>query len=63
MSGTKPLMTDYSIHQQVYRPTETEANMKHNKPLKPPRGKLEDRADKLEKGVGGFLKKLEKKIG
>ena len=54
------------MHQQVYRPTESEANTKHNKPIKqakPPRGKLEDRAEQLEKGVGSFLKKLEKKIG
>ena len=27
------------------------------------KGKLEARANKLEKGVGGFLKKLEKKYG
>ena len=30
---------------------------------KGPRGKLEDRADKLERGVGSIFKKLEKKIG
>lgn len=66
MSGAKPLMSDYSMHQQVYRPTENEASIKHNNPIKqmkPPRGKLEERAGQLEKGVGGFLKKLEKKIG
>jgi hypothetical protein len=62
VSNTKPLMTDYSIHQQVYIPTENEAKMKHNKPLKPPRGKLEERAELAEKGVNGLLKKLEKKI-
>jgi hypothetical protein len=62
MSGTKPLMNDYSIHQQVYRPTETEANMKHNKPLK--KGtRLEAAGGAVENRVGGFLKKLEKKIG
>ena len=63
MSGTKPLMDDYSIHQQLYRPTENEANMKHNKPLKPPRGRLEAGAGAVENRVSGFLKKLEKKIG
>jgi hypothetical protein len=63
-SNTKPLMTDYSIHSQVYRPTENEAD-KHRKQREqaPPRGKLEQRAGSLEKGVTGFLKKLEKKIG
>jgi hypothetical protein len=62
LSGTKPWQTDYSVHQQVYRPTENEATIKQ-KPAKPPRGKLEERAGHLEKGVSGFLKKLEKKIG
>ncbi|TAQ91116.1 hypothetical protein B7494_g558 [Chlorociboria aeruginascens] len=62
VSGTQPLMTDYSIHQQVYRPTEGEATAKV-KPAKAPRGKLEERAGQLERGVGGFLKKLEKRIG
>lgn len=70
VSSTQPLMTDYSIHQQVYRPTESEAT--HGKApkaaktpatTKGPRGKLEDRADKLERGVGSLFKKLEKKIG
>jgi hypothetical protein len=58
----KPLMTDYSIHQQLYRPTEGESAIK-NKPTKPPAGKLEAKAGQLEKGVSGFLKKLEKRIG
>jgi hypothetical protein len=61
-SSTKPLMNDYSIHQQVYRPTEIEANMKYNKPLK--KGtRLEAGAGAVETRVSGFLKKLEKKIG
>lgn len=64
LSHTQPLGGDYSIHQQVYRPTEGEAAVKHNSgKTKPPRGKLEERAGQLEKGVGGLLKKLEKKIG
>jgi hypothetical protein len=57
-----PSANDYSIHHQVYRPTEGEAAVKY-KPAKEPRGKLEDSAVKLEKGVTGLLKKLEKKIG
>lgn len=55
-------MTDYSIHSQVYRPTEGEYKVK-SKPAKPPAGKLEARAGQVEKGVNGLLKKLEKKIG
>jgi hypothetical protein len=58
----QPAATDYSIHQQVYRPTEGEAAHKF-KPVKEPSGKLEANAMKLEKGVTGFLKKLEKKYG
>ena len=57
-----PSANEYSIHHQVYRPTEGEAAVKY-KPGKDPRGKLEDSAVKLEKGVTGFLKKLEKKYG
>jgi hypothetical protein len=56
-----PSANDYNIHHQIYRPTEDEAAVKH-KPMKPPSGKLEDGAQKLEKGVTSFLKKLEKKI-
>lgn len=64
LSGTQPLSTDYSIHQQVYRPTENESSTKHNeKPAKAPSGKLEQRAGQLERGMTGLLKKLEKKIG
>jgi hypothetical protein len=63
ISNTQPLMTDYSIHQQVYRPTEDEAAHHRGKAAKPPKGKLEARAGQLEKGVGSLLKKLEKKIG
>ncbi|KUJ18872.1 uncharacterized protein LY89DRAFT_696299 [Mollisia scopiformis] len=63
-SNTKPLMTDYSIHQQVYRPTDTEAKgHSKGKELAPPRGKLEAGAGSLERSVTGLLKKLEKKIG
>lgn len=52
---------DYSIHQQVYRPTEFEAKAKIHAPAKEPKGKLEEKADKAEKRVTGFLKKIEKK--
>jgi hypothetical protein len=61
-SGTQPIMSDYSIHQQVYRPTEYESASKH-KPVKPPSRKIEARAGQVETKVNGLLKKLEKKIG
>jgi hypothetical protein len=53
---------EYAIHQQLYRPTEGEHAVKY-KPGKPARGKLEDGAQILEKGVSSLLKKVEKKIG
>jgi hypothetical protein len=62
LSNTRPMMTDYSIHQQIYRPTEGEAKTKA-KPAKAPAGKLEARAGKVEHGVNSFLKRLEKKVG
>ncbi|KAF2756278.1 hypothetical protein EJ05DRAFT_488058 [Pseudovirgaria hyperparasitica] len=59
MSSSDP----YAVHQQAYRPTENEAA--HHKPpaqagQKP--GRFETGAKKFEKGVGGFLKKLDKKF-
>ena len=58
-------MNDYSIHQQVYRPTESEVGMRHNEPKKPLRKgtRVEASAGAVEKSVNGFLKKLEKKMG
>ncbi|MCJ1471891.1 hypothetical protein MMC13_000532 [Lambiella insularis] len=59
---------DYSIHSQVYRPTEDEASShgKHRPsgagPGQQP-GKLEARAERAEKGVNRFLRKLENKLG
>lgn len=68
--------SDYSIHQQVYRPTEVEAKLKRkgsgrgkkndekkDGKDKGPRGRLEDNAGRLEKSVTGILKKFEKKYG
>ena len=63
LSNTQPLANDYSIHQQVYRPTEDEAARHLPKASKPPKGKLEARAGQVEKGVGSLFRKLEKKIG
>ncbi len=53
---------NYSVHQQLYRPTEGEASVKYTD-KKEPRGKLEENAGRLERGVTGMLKKFEKKFG
>ncbi|KAI9885451.1 MAG: hypothetical protein M1823_002757 [Watsoniomyces obsoletus] len=51
-----------SIHSQVYQPTQVEAGS--YKPAAPAgQGRLTAGTAKLEKGVGRFLKKVEKKIG
>jgi hypothetical protein len=61
--------SQYDIHNQVYRPTETEVNKPTKKPsIKPydggyQTGKLEQKAEKVEKGMNSFLKRLEKKLG
>jgi len=63
----------YDVHSQVYRPTEAEATKPTRKASTKPSdkpfdggyqsGKLEQRADRVEKGVNKYLKKLEKKLG
>jgi hypothetical protein len=65
ISNTQPLSNDYSIHSQVYRPTEFESAHGHKpgKAAKPPSGKLEAKAVRAEKGMNSVLKRLEKKIG
>jgi hypothetical protein len=61
--------SQYDIHNQVYRPTEAEVNKPTRKSsIKPydggyQTGKLEQKAEKVEKGVNSFLKRLEKKLG
>jgi hypothetical protein len=61
--------SQYDIHNQVYRPTEAEVKKPTKKPsIKPydggyQTGKIEQKAEKVEKGVNSFLKKLEKKLG
>ncbi|KAI2638635.1 hypothetical protein GGS21DRAFT_509268 [Xylaria nigripes] len=55
---------DYSIHQQLYRPTESEHTAKHGyKPKADGQSKLGQNAERLERGVTGMLKKFEKKFG
>ncbi|RDA89610.1 hypothetical protein CP533_1474 [Ophiocordyceps camponoti-saundersi (nom. inval.)] len=53
---------DYSIHTQAYQPTASE--MHHlQQSKKEPKGRLEEHAGRLERGVSGMLKKFEKKFG
>ncbi|KAI0107747.1 hypothetical protein GGR51DRAFT_140498 [Nemania sp. FL0031] len=55
--------SEYSIHQQVYRPTEQEHAAKYAeyKPKAETTSKLGQGAERLERGVTGMLKKFEKK--
>lgn len=54
--------SEYAIHQQAYRPTEGETVSKYV-PKKEVRGRLEDNAGRVERGVTGMLKKFERKFG
>lgn len=57
--GTDP----YAMHQQLYRPTEQEASVhEHTAPGQQRNSNMGRRAEKVEKGVGKFLKKLDKKF-
>ena len=54
----------YDIHSQVYRPTESEHHAHHHKPSRSSsQGHKPSQTEKIERGVGKFLKKIEKKIG
>jgi hypothetical protein len=55
----------YDIHSQVYRPTEVEHKTHHhNKPSKSSNSdRKPSRIEKVEKGFGSFLKKVDKKLG
>lgn len=62
---SRPAGSDFSVHQQVYRPTESEA-LGAQFPQgqgREPRGKLEENAGRLERGMTGMFKKFEKKFG
>lgn len=58
---------EYDVHSQAYRPTESEAQRhKHRKASEntgQQPGKLEQKAEKVEKGINRLFKKVEKKIG
>lgn len=57
---------DYSIHQQFYRPTESDFDAGSTTQYHPKietSGRLEANAGRLERGISGVLKKFEKKFG
>ncbi|SZE99309.1 unnamed protein product [Blumeria hordei] len=56
-------VSENSLNQRAYRPAEHDSTPKSAKPLRSPGWKLEERAAKLERGVGSLFRKLEKKIG
>lgn len=63
-SSTGAAQDPYATHQQLYRPTEQEASTVDHLPAGAPGAKsnIGKRAEKVEKGVGKFLKKLDKKF-
>ncbi|KAH6885950.1 hypothetical protein B0T10DRAFT_408803 [Thelonectria olida] len=64
--ANNPGYPDYGIHQQVYRPSQAELAKYEKNPYQPktePRGRLEENAGRLERGVTGMFKKFEKKFG
>ncbi len=60
-SSNLPQASDYNVHQQYYVP-ENGSSVNY-KPKVETRGKLEEGAGRLERGVSGMLKKFEKKFG
>ncbi|KAJ4424364.1 hypothetical protein N0V82_000883 [Gnomoniopsis sp. IMI 355080] len=58
----QPAGNEYSIHQQAYRPADGEVAGKYG-PKKEVRGRLEENAGRVERGVTGMLKKFERKFG
>ena len=57
-SQATPGRQDYSVHQQVYKPGEGEQASKYTS-----KSRLEEQTGRLERGVGGMLKKIEKRFG
>ncbi|KAK4939151.1 hypothetical protein LTR10_020546 [Elasticomyces elasticus] len=56
--------TPYDIHNQVYRPTEEEhASHHHHKPSRSSSSQQPSGVERIEKGVGKFFKRIEKRIG
>ncbi|KAJ9606451.1 hypothetical protein H2200_009412 [Cladophialophora chaetospira] len=61
----QPVAGGYDVHNQVYRPTETEHQTHHHsKPSKSSGSQHKpSRSEKIEKGVGKWIKKVEKNFG
>jgi len=55
--GAQPQANEYAVHQQFYIPES------QYKPKQEQRDKVVEKATKLEKGVTGLLKRVEKKFG
>ncbi|CAM1510127.1 Fc.00g004620.m01.CDS01 [Cosmosporella sp. VM-42] len=67
-AAPQPGGQDYGVHQQLYRPTQAEHGNpempnKGYQPKTEARGKLEENAGRLERGMTGMFKKFEKKFG
>lgn len=60
--GSTTASNPSAIHQQLYRPTEQEASVDGNEVAPQRNSNMGRRAEKVEKGVGKFLKKLDKKF-
>ncbi|KAI9888240.1 MAG: hypothetical protein M1814_000937 [Vezdaea aestivalis] len=67
--GPQTGQEQYGVHQQAYRPTQIESQS-HVKPAAPTEqgqntqpSRVTGAADKVGKGIGGLLKKVEKRIG
>lgn len=62
-SGQVPGTNPQNMHEQLYRPSESEAAIvDHENPAAQRNSNMGKRVDKVEKGVGRFLKKLDKKF-
>ncbi|KIW94573.1 uncharacterized protein Z519_04549 [Cladophialophora bantiana CBS 173.52] len=60
----QPAAGTYDIHSQVYRPTEAEHHSHHHKPPKSSGSQPKpSHTEKIEKGVGKWIKKIEKNFG
>jgi hypothetical protein len=56
-AGQGQVPHDYSVHQQFYAPQD------QYKPKQEGKGRFEENAGRLERGVTGMFKKIEKKFG
>jgi hypothetical protein len=62
--GSPALVSPYNIHSQAYRPTEAElgAHTSGKKQAEGLMGRVDSTSDRLEKKVGNFLKRLDKRL-